>query len=111
MSNEDGKSNLKEGTNSFYCTDSELLEEANRMIDSTDEYRSVSHFISVCLRHKVESEMSHISDGKIDIEIEDEELANYVENKHEKGEFFSETHVVIVALERMKEDDKGQMLV
>ena len=111
MSDKENKANLKSGTNSFYCTDDELLAQANEMIENSDQFRSVSHFLTVCLREKVDGEKSNLENGIIDVQIEREDLANYVLMKHNEGEFFDERHVVTVALERMKEDDKGQVLV
>lgn len=111
MSEPEREGPMKDGTNSFYCSDEELIEAVNELLDGTDQYRSMSHFVASCVRSEVESETDSDERGVIDVKIEKKELAEYVAKKHEKGEFFNQQHVVIVALERMRKDDKGQMLV
>lgn len=42
---------------------------------------------------------------------DEEELANWMDSKHEQGDFNNRSHVIRIALKRMKEDDEGSMLV
>ena len=102
---------MKGGTNSFYCSDEELVRQVNELLDGNTAYRSLSHFVVSCIRNQVEAEGEDSEGGVVNIKIEDKELAEYVETKHTDGEFYSEGHVVTIALTRMKEDDKGDMLV
>lgn len=111
MRDKDGEGAMKEGTNSFYCSDEELVRQVNELLDGNTEYRSLSHFVVSCVRNQVEAEGGNRDGEMINIKIEDKELAEYVETKHTDGEFYSEGHVVTIALTRMKEDDKGDMLV